>query len=844
MKKLMTVLASAATALFAFGVAKGDGFTNKAGFESYQAGQKLDLTLNDSGENASPRYWYTSSAEDAGDISNHVGEAIAKALIPDGFESEGSKYLHIDTSAPLFRHVSAETEGATATPVAIGDGIYLDTLVQFTAADDEFQDGSLQDGDKIAISYVEHEDDATTEEVNEAWTNFVIRAGYIGTSEITQKNYKAKLPDGAVFNKDGWHRLTVRTVPNIDTKGNVGFVVYVDQVALVYADDHETIGIDVELAGVAATVPTSVFPSAVAASGTGGSTISAASFSGTGAIDDVVFTKDTPNFIKENSLVRIAITLGTGVTGVTVTTNSVAVDADATSTEATKVFLLAPETASFGLTGIYETGYSNFAVVFAEGDTTSRFDDGTVTFEGASLAFTVKASRNNFNVFAANGDAISGTYETLTQALAAEGVAKIQLAYDYVVPAEEIPENAAVFEIGKNDEIVLDLNGKTLNGGGSDSDEMFYVEGVLTVIDSSSANTGKIIYTGKAGVFAADSNAELYIGAAEGDYGPKIDGLLFVANSEGLVVNAKVLASANTAESAFVWADFVARGSTLKAAQVDGYWVVAPSDQPEPKTYALTLPTVANASAVVTAGGTAVADLTAIAENTQVLVTWTAADGYKITVGATETITMTENKTAASPTVAEIKYATLTITAVENCTIVVSNATEEVASGAKFDVDDSVTLTVYRTPAEGYKLANGCAATEEIVMSEDRLVTAAVEQDDEKTYPSYIGADTEKKAKYDAWAKANDIAATDFPDAEGKNKDAYLLNCAPTSVDTEKAAFKFTKIAFEDGVWVTETTTKNTADYDYNGEVVVTRYSDVGCTEKSETGSFFKAELK
>jgi len=76
-------------------------------------------------------------------------------------------------------------------------------------------------------------------------------------------------------------------------------------------------------------------------------------------------------------------------------------------------------------------------------------------------------------------------------------------------------------------------------------------------------------------------------------------------------------------------------------------------------------------------------------------------------------------------TVAKVTLATLTITQVDNCSIVVSNATDEVSTGAKFDVDDETELTVYRTPAAGYEL-DGYDATETITMTEDQNVTAAV----------------------------------------------------------------------------------------------------------------------
>ena len=109
------------------------------------------------------------------------------------------------------------------------------------------------------------------------------------------------------------------------------------------------------------------------------------------------------------------------------------------------------------------------------------------------------------------------------------------------------------------------------------------------------------------------------------------------------------------------------------------------------------------------------------------------------------------------------------------------------------------------------------------------------------SYPSYID-DPTKEGKYDTWKDAMTAAGVEVGDGEAY-EEAYLLNCKPTEVTAEKAAFKFTKIAFEGGVWVTETTTKNTSGADYNGTVTVTRYSDVGCQTPDTAGTFFKATL-
>lgn len=104
------------------------------------------------------------------------------------------------------------------------------------------------------------------------------------------------------------------------------------------------------------------------------------------------------------------------------------------------------------------------------------------------------------------------------------------------------------------------------------------------------------------------------------------------------------------------------------------------------------------------------------------------------------------------------------------------------------------------------------------------------------------------KEAYAAWynshpAPAGDTALTEKEDL----KDAYLLDCdaGEKALADAKKEFKFASITCVNGVW-TATIDKSTGDahqFYGNGEITMTRYSDVGCKTMSETGNFFKATL-
>lgn len=849
MKKLMTVMASAATALFAIGAVNGDEQPlNATSFEDLDLNTQLNTLAGDDGQTTADKYYWYMASTDADNgtlVTNGVaGSGVSR---PDFFaQTTNEKALSLDTSSPLFRHMGSTSSGSLpSTGEEIGDGIYLDTLVKFTAADDVFGEDALQQGvDKIAISYVEREEETADGAVTvPALTNFVIRAGGIVDGEFGAVNYIAAVPAG--FKKDAWHRLTVRAIADVGD-GQAGFIVYLD------GDMEKALAYDTNVdAGFTAVTGTyaekyynnnihAIYPSAVNV-GDNKAKISAVSFSGTGAIDDVVFTKAKPSFIVESP--KVTFTWDEDVTELTIGETTLTADqlaAKSLIVDLVGTTISVEATVASGKAARYATTGER-----ASWDATNGQFTGLVAGDSCSISAIVPA-------FEVGGIPYTTDEITTVLDLAEAGTQASPVTVKLVANCNQLislgegeynPEDAAY--------VVLDLNGHDIQGGELDDYSVINNGVNLTIINSGSAASVKVpTYEQASGVLLAGLGfTTIEAGTYEGTVIAIPDDEEEGTVSTMLIKGGSFLDAAYVDEPVFYLAGFVQSGLAVTYDSATQYVQVG-GGTPQPTTYALTLPDVkvadvTAANATVKADGVAVDDITAIAAGTVVTVEWTAVEGYKITAGETETITMDAAKTAAAPTVVAITYATLTITPVNNCTIVVSNATAEVASGAKFDVDDKVALTVYRTPAEGFKLAADCLAEETITMDQDRAVTASVEQDGEKTYPSYIGEDTNKKAKYNEWATYAEISSSDFPDSEGTNKDAYLLNCKPSEVEAAKAAFKFTGISYDatEEKWVTTTTTGYN-EREYNGTVTVKQYSDVGCTTESETGTFFKAVLQ
>ncbi len=800
MKKILTILAATAT-MFAFGASNGDTakptVNHGADFEApdFVPGANFIWGYNDNytGATGDDRYWFTADTDAANIISNYTGSGtdVTIASRPDLFADNANRnYLQVETTGKLYRTVkgnggSGDFTNSTDYAYSIEDmPIYLDTLVKFTAADSVFGDDALENGDKIAIEYVEHESEG---DGDPTVTNFVIRAGYFAQTVIAT-NYFAAVP--VDFDKDAWHRLTVRTFARIDAANHVGFVVYLDGTPLEY-EDTVLAGDNFTATGAAANFYKegchALYPSFVQ----GGDfqySISAAAFSGNGSLDDVVFTTTTPNFITAGESVRTEITLGTGIANVAVTVVGTPIAAESTSTSTLKIFNLPAGTTSFVLSvsANEAEGYKfDETTGITLTDATYNPADDTVTITGASPALTVVGKRDN--VYYMDGETKVG-FATLTEAFAsAPANATIKLGYNYSVTKDVVSDDAPVFVIAKN--IVLDLNGKELDGGSGDARALFSVNlgCALTVIDSVSGDDGSIIYGGTFGMFAG--NGDTIIGS-DADYGPVIIGAA-IGNYGYIseIVRGKFSAAENTtADDEFVCGTeddtagiyVIADDSTFSL--VDDYWVVTTKGGSEPTTYAISW-TLTGGTTEATAGDFEENDTIVFTAETGKTLSYVSINGteiadttvygassYTYTVGtaaATLEVTFT---TPATPTYAiswTLTGGTTEATAgdfEENDTILFTAETGKTLSFVSIDGTEIADTSVYGAGSYTYTVDTAAAT----------LVVTFTSGD----YPSYIDDNIAYKDAYDTWKTDNNVAAGDNQYAT-----AFLLNIAPDATD-------------------------------------------------------------
>ena len=285
------------------GVANADNWTNKVDFSvgensPYYNGAVLSTNTYLVDFQLDP-YWLWGSDDAA---------ANSTAVVTNKADAVNDLYLSIaDTSGDrLYRSITdlqtdAETGGREFQPVAVGSGIYFDSLVQFTVTEDDAP--SLSSEDKLVVWLKDN--GSTTGE-----TNLVITAGYVDDAGIVASKDYVIATSEASIEPGTWYRLTIDAIPLIDgadqNYGYLGFRVRVNGGDYISTSEGKMDGTAEECVGQMASSGSAIavtaedmltlFPSRVSGgTGSGNSdSLSCVGFQGTGAVDDIAFTNVDP----------------------------------------------------------------------------------------------------------------------------------------------------------------------------------------------------------------------------------------------------------------------------------------------------------------------------------------------------------------------------------------------------------------------------------------------------------------------------------------------------------------------------------------------------------------------
>ena len=315
MKKLMFALACVASAA----VMGADTLNNKADFEDFAVDTTATALAAKDDDNAETgsKFWQFGTTGSANDTS--VVRAYGDS---DGQkDNSGSQYLKLETNGDeLQRKVNAES---------VGNGLYIDTLVQFTATPDS-SSVSIDAGAKLAI-WLEGEDTYTLK----------VKGGFMDATSNDEDGVLSVSPVAEAYSLTGsyspdtWYRLTVQAISDLADLGDSvvpGFVIKINgtvvkttsqvytKTALEYLcpsqieEGASTENDWLSANNLALLKDGSFIPSAVQQN----FALTCVGFQGSGAIDNVTITDADPLVVTPTS-VEFTITLGDNVSSVTYT---------------------------------------------------------------------------------------------------------------------------------------------------------------------------------------------------------------------------------------------------------------------------------------------------------------------------------------------------------------------------------------------------------------------------------------------------------------------------------------------------------------------------------------------
>ena len=552
MKKLLIGLFAAASASIAAHAAPISG-TSFEGVALKDFGGSADgaiaVNSDDAGVSGNPSYWAYESATDGqkvGWFTNRTDNAEGQwgkfenpgyiwgenktVGLPDisgGNFANDEKYLKLDANTRINRLISPN--GGTSEDM---DGVYFDAMVQFTPT---YEAPDLDDADKIAVWLYGSDGDDGIKDDNDALirgTNIVVTAGFIDgayPSNVKTTNTKHYFTTTEI-EPNTWHRVTIKSIKNISTVNSAGgsvpgFVVFIDGVAVATASDDSREDSENVVNRVFENLTTvaqnynsknALFPSRAI-----DTTISLAGFIGTGALDDVSFTKDAPAF--DRGPTGFTVSWPAGLASLTVDTDpddetdGSAPQGFVAGTAGSYTYELAAGS-KFGIEAVPSAGNMNVEW---------KYDDASIGKPNANEMVYTPAKEGTLQIVVAPIVAKIGDteYASFSEALEASKTAESEATIK--LQQNNLDIGAEAFEI--TNDVTVDLNGNTMVTSGEDP--IFKVsDGTLTIISSVAGGTLEASGTGN-GVYVAmlnndttPENAKLVIGAASGDLGVKIDG--------------------------------------------------------------------------------------------------------------------------------------------------------------------------------------------------------------------------------------------------------------------------------------------------------------------------------
>ena len=232
--------------------------------------------------------WIPQPAAAGAAVAAYASAPVVPAGRPDLFaDGPQANFLALATSGRVTRRIDPEGRAAD-----IGDGLYLDLLVEFTPCDSE---PVVEDGDKIVVWLAESGDASAAAPEAE----LRITAGAPEGDAVVRREFTAARigSSAATVEPGSWHRLTIRAIEGA-VGDYAGFVVFIDGEVVSFG---EAAPVFADLEGAARIWAER---SALVVGLSPGRALASVGFAGSGAVDDIsfsatpaAFAADPRNFI-------------------------------------------------------------------------------------------------------------------------------------------------------------------------------------------------------------------------------------------------------------------------------------------------------------------------------------------------------------------------------------------------------------------------------------------------------------------------------------------------------------------------------------------------------------------